>query len=113
MSILNAKSQMPLGVILILGKNGNHEESWTPELGTGSEPVPEWESVTPLGPLLQKLLAHLSGVDPDGEVLREVLDDVRDGVARLAGRALQHRVVGVRHAQASGGEGQGKVKVDI
>ena len=58
MSILNAKSQMPLGIILILGKNGNHEESWTPELGTGSEPVPEWESVTlksrlPVGPLIK------------------------------------------------------------
>ena len=44
---------------------------------------------------------YLSGVNPDGEVRGQVLDDVRDGVAGLPGSPLQDGVVGVRDAEAS------------
>ena len=49
---------------------------------------------------LADAVADFSGVDPDGQVGGEVLDNVGDGVARLPSRPVQDRVGGVRDLQA-------------
>ena len=66
------------------------------------------------GALLAHPVAHLPGVDPDGEVSGEVLDDVGDGVAALPGGAVEHGVGRVGDLEASvGGPLEGLVWVPV
>ena len=52
---------------------------------------------------LADAVADFSRVDPDGQVRRQVLHNVGDGVARLPSRPVQDRVGGVCDLQASVG----------
>ena len=66
------------------------------------------------GALLAHPVAHLPGVDPDGEVSGEVLDDVGDGVAALSGGAVKDGVAGVGDLEASvGGSLEGLVWIPV
>lgn len=66
------------------------------------------------GALLAHPVAHLPRVDPHGEVSREVLDDVGDGVAALSGGAVKDGVAGVGDLEASvGGSLEGLVWIPV
>ena len=53
------------------------------------------------GALLTHPVAHLPGVNPDGQVRWEVLDDVSDRVTALPGGAVKDGVAGVGDLEAS------------
>ena len=48
-------------------------------------------------------VANLARVHPDGELLRQVLEDVLDGYAALLGGALEDRVDGIAGLETSEG----------
>ena len=55
------------------------------------------------GALFADAVADLPRVHPDGELLRQVLQDVLDGHAALARRPLEHLVDGVAGFEAAEG----------